>query len=265
VPSSQLKAEFRLIEHKRAHERTPPNQHDLFIYTNRGPAVDGLLDYSPATTARVRRHEVAAVPGAFMLSDVLSVHEAHSLVRAAESAGYVPDVPMTDKKSILAHNVVWVPSAAMMTELNRRVQKHLPAVLGGGELRGLNGRFRFYRYAPGAVYRAHVDGAWPQCGVDEEHDRYIADASNGTVLSRLTVVMYLNDGFEGGCTTFLTPAAEQGYLDAKAVEPRCGCILVFPHGDTAGSLVHEGSGVIAGCKYIVRTEVLYTRANIEAN
>jgi hypothetical protein len=48
-----------------------------------------------------------------------------------------------------------------------------------------------------------------------------------------------------------------GFLDAQGVRPRTGCALVFPHGDTAGTLVHEGSAVTEGAKYIARTEVLY--------
>ena len=37
-----------------------------------------------------------------------------------------------------------------------------------------------------------------------------------------------------------------------------GCALVFPHGDSRGSLLHEGSPVgHGGAKYVIRTEVLY--------
>ena len=32
---------------------------------------------------------------------------------------------------------------------------------------------------------------------------------------------------------------------------------MFPHGDTMGSLVHEGAAVSRGSKYVIRTDVLY--------
>jgi hypothetical protein len=41
--------------------------------------------------------------------------------------------------------------------------------------------------------------------------------------------------------------------------------MVFPHGDAMGALVHEGSAVLSGCKYIVRTDVLYKGAEAEAD
>lgn len=50
-------------------------------------------------------------------------------------------------------------------------------------------------------------------------------------LSRLTFLVYLNDDFEGGHTTFLIPAKEKdGVLNAFPVKPIRGGILVFPHG-----------------------------------
>ena len=41
------------------------------------------------------------------------------------------------------------------------------------------------------------------------------------------------------------------------VRPRTGAALVFPHGDSLGALLHEGSAVAAGAKYVVRTDVLF--------
>ena len=59
----------------------------------------------------------------------------------------------------------------------------------------------FFRYEAGAVYRIHIDGAWPGAGLSEEGE-YIEDVYNGEVVSKLTFLIYLNDDFEGGHTTF---------------------------------------------------------------
>lgn len=48
----------------------------------------------------------------------------------------------------------------------------------------------------GAVYRPHVDGAWPGSGLDAQ-GRYLFDAHGGDRWSRLTFLIYLN-GSEGG-------------------------------------------------------------------
>ena len=83
------------------------------------------------------------------------------------------------------------------------------------------------------------------------------DESDGTQYSRFTFLLYLNDEFDGGETTFFVPAEGASGLCARAVRPAQGAVLVFPHGDAAGSLVHEGSGVTKGVKYIIRTDVVY--------
>ena len=57
------------------------------------------------------------------------------------------------------------------------------------------------------VYRPHVDGAWPGSGFSE--GKVLFDAF-GDRWSRLTFLLYLNDGFEGGATTFYTPGEQEG-------------------------------------------------------
>jgi len=150
--------------------------------------------------------------------------------------------------------------------LLERCRSHLPAALSdGAQLVGINSRLRFYQYFPGAVYRPHVDGAWPPSGRDAK-GKYLYDASGGTVKSRFTFLIYLNEGFAGGATTFFTapPGGEgagaggEGVVEARGVVPRVGTALVFPHGDGSGSLVHEGSALGCGTKYVCRTDVLYT-------
>ncbi len=68
------------------------------------------------------------------------------------------------------------------------------------------------------------------------HEQYAYDAFDGDRRSRLTFLVYLNEDFEGGCTTFFLPnARREGTMDAFPVRPRAGSVLVFPHGDTAVS------------------------------
>lgn len=46
-------------------------------------------------------------------------------------------------------------------------------------------------------------------------------------------------------------------MNAYQVKPIQGSIAMFPHGETDGSLLHEGTGVRRGAKYVIRTDVLY--------
>ena len=147
-----------------------------------------------------------------------------------------------------------------------RVRAYLPAALEGCNLRGLNARFRVYRYVPGAIYRPHIDGSWPRSGIDRTKPpgkQYVYDNQNdGAQLSRLTFLIYLNDEFDGGWTTFFVSDKTEGQLNAVRVVPQIGSVLVFPHGASEGALLHEGSAVISGAKYVIRTDVLYDRSTI---
>lgn len=95
---------------------------------------------------------------------------------------------------------------------------------------------------------------------------YVDDAFDGEQNSKLTFLMYLNgdEDFEGGCTTFFLPAEERGHIEARAVHPQRGAVLVFPHGEVT-SPVHEGSEISDGHqKYVIRTDVLYRSTNDSA-
>ncbi len=52
----------------------------------------------------------------------------------------------------------------------------------------------------------------------------------------------------------------QGRAEALArVQPRAGMALVFKH-----AILHEGSSVVAGTKYVLRTDVMYRSATAPA-
>ncbi|UPR01836.1 Fe2OG dioxygenase domain-containing protein [Chloropicon primus] len=260
---------YSVVYEEKAAERVPPNRYDLRIYKLPRDAVR-FEDSADGTQKRV---EVPNLPGAFVLVDVLTSGECDQIIAAAESSphGYIPDESATSAPAPKgfaprATNFVWL-SDEITDRIFKRVGPLLPQAMGKGgqhELRGINSRLRLYRYSPGAIYRPHVDGAWPgsgsrTCKDDEGNDRevYCYDFFKDR-WSRLTFLVYLNEEFEGGCTTFYTPAPEEGRLEAYSVSPRTGSVLVFPHGGDSGSLVHEGSNVTRGAKYVIRTDVLYS-------
>ena len=108
-----------------------------------------------------------------------------------------------------------------------RIKANVPVFLNGRQARGVNERLRFYRYDPGQQFVAHVDGSFAR--------------SNGEQ-SLLTLMVYLNEAFEGGETIF---------NEAK-IKPQIGMALIFQH-----ALMHEGAAVTSGRKYVLRSDVMY--------
>ncbi|KAJ3285449.1 hypothetical protein HK104_009475 [Borealophlyctis nickersoniae] len=250
------KSQFRVVFNEKGPDRRPINKYDATLYMSS----PNTIDMSPSSSTSVSRIDVPNIPGCFFLKDVLTPSECNQILTAAESMGFTPDEPVSgaaaSQVSILAHNFFWLADSSLLDTIYSRVQPHLPPELGGGAVAGLNARWRVYRYVPGAIYRPHIDGAWPCSGIDPVSGQYVYDM-RGDRRSRLTFLVYLNDDFDGGGTTFFLPSATDGVLDGRVVSPRAGCVLCFPHGDAAGSLLHEGSAVTEGRKYIIRADVLY--------
>ncbi len=109
------------------------------------------------------------------------------------------------------------------------VRSAVPERLSGMRLEGANPRLRLYRYGPGERHGVHWD---------------TVVELDGGVRSLVTLVFYLNDGFEGGETDF----PELG----RVIEPKRGRALLFQH-----RILHEATEVRAGEKLVLRTDVLY--------
>ncbi|KAL3450321.1 hypothetical protein BJX65DRAFT_270582 [Aspergillus insuetus] len=235
--------------------RKPPNHHPATLYTTTPGAVP-LASDPPSITY----HPHPAVPGLGLAMNVLSETECKAIIAAGESVTFQPDAPLREDgdMSILAHNFYWIIDTDFHDTLWNRISPYVPASVNGRRVRGINRRFRVYRYVPGAEYRCHIDGAWPPSGISPQ-GKYIYDASppENRQSSMYTFLLYLNDEFEGGETTFFMPAAREGVLNAYPVRPVMGSVAIFPHGEANGALLHEGTGVRKGAKYIIRTDVEY--------
>jgi len=134
-------------------------------------------------------------------------------------------------RSIRNNHLALVDDAELSARLLERLRASLPERLMQMTLSGIKERMRCYRYVPGEHFGPHGDQSYPG-GPGER--------------SLLTLMVYLNDDFEGGRTAFLEPEPEQ------VIEPRRGRALLFQH-----MVVHEGRAVTAGTKYVLRTDVFY--------
>ena len=136
---------------------------------------------------------------------------------------------------------VMVDAPALAGQIFARLSAGLPATWrsrSGGlwRLKGLNERLRFLKYSqPGDFFYPHWDG----CFVREV----------GVERSFVTVLLYLNEGYRGACTTIYDETGRP-----LPVAPRTGMALVHDH------LVRHGVPPLReGVKYVIRTDVMYER------
>lgn len=124
-----------------------------------------------------------------------------------------------------------VDAPVLALRLFYRLVQHLPVTLDGAELVGLKPLLRCVEYRHGEGTQAHRDP--------------IRETVDG-LRSGMSVIVFLNDQFGGGGIEF----PELG----RIVEAKAGRALVFPH-----SLLHADRVVARGRKFVLETEVFYSR------
>jgi uncharacterized protein len=145
----------------------------------------------------------------------------------------------------IAESQTWIPSSIEGTgsptrffskaqlkdgTLFAKISSYLPKFVDGRPLKGLAGTRAIYiRYATGDFFPLHVDSPY-------------IDATGAE--SAFTLMIYLNDDFEGSETYF--PDID------RLTQPRMGTAVLFPH-----HLRHEGKPLKSGIKLVLHTFVLY--------
>lgn len=144
---------FRVIEVTAGPQRKPPNLHPAVLYASRNDTI--CLGEAPKTTY----HKHPVVPNLSLIENLLSPEECTSIIAAAESVEFIPDAPLREdgeEASVLAHNFYWIVDNAFHDKLWHRIKQYVPVYDAGRKARGINRRFRVYRYVPGAEYRCHI-------------------------------------------------------------------------------------------------------------
>lgn len=231
----------------------------LPLWTDRQGEVSPFGDHDIDS---VRRVDLTEVPGAFQLLNVLGSDEAEQLVNIAEQLGFHQDAPVSLPHDVRHNdNLNWIVSESIDGEIWRRAAHLVRDTVGNQVARGLNARFRFYRYACGDYFSPHTDGAWPGSRVID--GELVADAYNGRY-SQYTYLLFLNDGYQGGRTQFLVsesspdePARDRGDVKTVNIRTSKGAALCFPHGMHPLHCVHASEPITSGTKYIIRTDILF--------
>ena len=154
------------------------------------------------------------------IGDFLTPTRCDALIAHAEAIGFEEATVHTGAGHVLDKQTrnndrVTSDDTALAAELWELAREHLPARFKGRDAVGLNERLRYYRYDPGQKFDWHQDGYYER----ENGER-----------SQYTFMVYLNDGFEGGGTSF---ADDYGRLLPApfTVVPQKGTVLLL-------SLIH---------------------------
>jgi predicted 2-oxoglutarate/Fe(II)-dependent dioxygenase YbiX len=193
---------------------------------------------------------------AFTLDGVLSGEECQGLISAAEKVGFQrAGIGGSGSQVVSEHRTSFrliSDDPALAAEVWKRVRAHVPRVLNGCRVIGLNEQLKFLRYKKGQYFAPHFDGSFRRKGHTGQH-------------SKITLQLYLSDSTEssGGATRFIGGSrdryCERTHTVIKgAPEPDVDCmpmggrVLMFEH-----KIMHEGALVNSGVKYTIRTDIEY--------
>jgi prolyl 4-hydroxylase len=176
-------------------------------------------------------------PYIIQVEDLLTSDECGALIAKIESLG--PEVATINTRlgasvrtDVRNNDRVIFDDEELAHTLFERIRSKAPKDIHGMAFVGINERFRCYRYKPGMRFAPHRDGAFFRNDIEQ---------------SCYSFLVYLNEGFEGGNTTFATEPE-------VSIKPKTGMGLLFQH-----PIIHEGSIVTAGIKYVARTDLMYRK------
>jgi len=132
-------------------------------------------------------------------------------------------------------------------KLYQRIKEYTPKQLDGGECIGLRSEWHHARYFPGQSVFAHMD----QRQTSEEHRNF------PSIASRMTVNIYLDEGYDGGEFVFVHGVRDDGTWETShtIIHPKAGDAVLFYQGVPEFS--HAVPKLLKGRKTIMRSDVMY--------
>jgi hypothetical protein len=203
----------------------------------------------------------------FVLENILTKEECHELIKLGEGKYESIKDEFTEKvrdcqRFLLMDDKlsksIW-QRVGKFVEEDRCTKGARPfgfGVEGDWKAKSINECFRFIKYPKGSKgFKPHRDA----CYVENENRRSI-----------MTIIIYLNDNYENGYTVFHKPKIQRNKWNTVSEEMGKGSEEVFRYKPKAGSciifnhnMIHEGTEVIGGDKYIIRNDVIFEREEVD--
>jgi hypothetical protein len=204
------------------------------------PAVDAVLLQKTESTITP---ETLRFPGYIqILKNVLSPDECQELINATEAHGFKRASLYTDifgkeyfSDTRKSERCI-VDSPQFVAALESRLRPYLPTEFRSGKLKGINERLRFLKYTAGDEFKPHKDGKT----ID----------TDGSA-SKLSLLIYLNDNYAGGQTEFMN-----NDLEWAPIVPETGMVVLYDQ-----TLTHRVPPLTGGCKYVIRSELMYIESS----
>lgn len=180
----------------------------------------------------LKKKEIAK--GVFIIENFLSNEECKEFIQSSEIMGYeeatVSTLEGPKMMKMIRNNQRVIEANSELSQLFwERINPFISVLDDCWYPSSVNEQFRYYKYNIGERFNKHRDGKYIRSDNEE---------------SRLTLMVYLNDNFEGGETEF----------DSFKIVPKLGTAIVFEH-----QLKHKGCKVLKGVKYALRTDIMFEK------
>lgn len=179
------------------------------------------------------------------IDNLLTYEACDDYIRLSEAHGYEEAPVSTDRGAVMMRDLrnndrVMLDDPDLAAKIYKQLADNVPKKFRKKwRPVGLNERLRFYRYDAGQFFDWHSDGYY--------------ERPNGE-RSFFTFIIYLNDDFEGGGTSFREEGFRRSECGQFTVKAKKGNALLFHH-----PIGHRGDAVTSGRKYVLRTDVMYGR------
>lgn len=187
------------------------------------------------------------IPNKILLSidDIFKKKECEDLIKISEKRGYKTASLYTDsdgkehiEEDFRKSKRCIIDNEDFAKRLEKIIYKYIPKVYNNKKYHSINPRFRFLKYNEGGYFARHSDSYY----------------KTNTTISQITILIYLNDDYEGAYTTFYSSPYDK---DGIILKPKKGMVCLMDQ-----DIGHSVPELKSGTKYVIRTELMYINEDI---